>query len=291
MAHGGYGRRDVAPYSDVDLMILHEPAAGGRVAPLAERLLRDVFDAGLVLGHSVRTPDQACRLACGEPTICTSLVESRLLAGSQPLFAQLHAPLPPPRAPPCPPADGRHSSKTGSKERHRYGETVFLLEPNVKRSRGALRDIQLIRWIGLVRYGTADPSELQALGVLGRGRSASDRAGRRVSAAAAQRIALPRPAAGRRARPGRAAPHRRAARLRAAGRPAAGRAVHARLLPPHRGREPRRRAVRGQGPVARPRWRGLATVLFGHRVEDGVHVGPAGILATRRGAASGCAAT
>jgi [protein-PII] uridylyltransferase len=46
VAHGGYGRRDVAPYSDVDLMILHHPAASGRVAPLAERLLRDVFDAG-----------------------------------------------------------------------------------------------------------------------------------------------------------------------------------------------------------------------------------------------------
>ena len=63
VAHAGYGRRDVAPYSDVDLMILHSPGVGSRVEPLAERLLRDVFDVGLVLGHSVRTPWQACRLA------------------------------------------------------------------------------------------------------------------------------------------------------------------------------------------------------------------------------------
>jgi [protein-PII] uridylyltransferase len=86
VAHGGYGRCDVAPYSDVDLMILHTPASTDRVVPLAERLLRDVFDAGLVLGHSVRTPAQACRLACADPLICTSLMESRLLLGEKGLF-------------------------------------------------------------------------------------------------------------------------------------------------------------------------------------------------------------
>ena len=52
------------------------------MARLAERLLRDVFDVGLMLGHSVRTPEEACRLACEDATICTSLIESRLLAGS-----------------------------------------------------------------------------------------------------------------------------------------------------------------------------------------------------------------
>ena len=84
MAHGGYGRRDVAPYSDVDLMILHRRGARPRLAPLAERLLRDVFDVGLVLGHSVRTP--CAGLPPGLPTtrmICTSLIESRLLAGKR----------------------------------------------------------------------------------------------------------------------------------------------------------------------------------------------------------------
>src|SRR5208283_2013956 len=85
-AHGGYGRRDVAPYSDVDLMILHRPAAAARLHPLAERLVRDVFDAGLVLGHAVRTVRQACRLATREAMICTSLADSRLLAGNPAIF-------------------------------------------------------------------------------------------------------------------------------------------------------------------------------------------------------------
>jgi len=165
VAHGGYGRRDVAPFSDVDLMLLHEPRAAERVAPVAERLLRDVFDAGLVLGHSVRTIGQACKLAVGDPMICSSLIESRLLTGSEMLFErfttqfQRHV--------------GQRSRLLGSAmeraradERRRYGETVYLLEPNVKRSRGGLRDLHLLRWIAFARYGTAEPEVLRQRGVL-----------------------------------------------------------------------------------------------------------------------------
>ena len=61
--HGGYGRRDVAPFSDVDLMLLVAPAIIEQVAPLAQRMLRDLFDVGLVVGQSVRTPLVAWRLA------------------------------------------------------------------------------------------------------------------------------------------------------------------------------------------------------------------------------------
>src|SRR5688572_24556456 len=56
VAHGGTGRQDLAPYSDVDLMLLHAPGKERQVAKLAERLMRDVFDVGLQLGQSVRTP-------------------------------------------------------------------------------------------------------------------------------------------------------------------------------------------------------------------------------------------
>ena len=165
----------------------------------------------------------------------------------------------------------------------RYGETVFLLEPNVKRSRGALRDIQLIRWIGFVRYGTADPGELHARGVLERGRPRGASAGQRVSAAAAERIALPRRAGGRRARSGRATSHRRAARLSAA-RPACCRSSSScattSATPRRSATSPTRFVAKAQ---SRDRMARLVTVLFGHRVEDGIRVGPAGIVATRRG--------
>ena len=165
VAHGGYGRQEVAPFSDVDLMVLCPPGSTGAVKPLARRLLHDVFDSGMVLGHSVRTPDEACRLAVHDVEICTSLVESRLLTGNQRLF------------------DGflrRFQRRVGKRaaallaamekgrkeERSQYGETVFLLEPNVKRSDGGLRDIHLIRWTGFLRYGVKEPDELARHGVL-----------------------------------------------------------------------------------------------------------------------------
>jgi len=163
--HGGYGRRDVAPYSDVDLMILCMPGDDNAVEPLAKRLLRDVFDVGLTLGQTVRTADDACRRATKDPTIFTSLVEARYLAGSVKLystFAQKFAR-----------TAKKHSRKLCAEiaqarreERVQYGETVYLLEPNIKRSRGGLRDIQLARWIGFARYGIAEPEVLQARGFL-----------------------------------------------------------------------------------------------------------------------------
>jgi len=165
IAHGGYGRRDVAPYSDVDLMILHAPEAGELVRPLASRLLRDLSDVRLEVGQSVRTPDQACDLAGQDATICTSLMESRCLAGSQRIFEAF--------------ADkfqrgtrARYKSlfkaieDARRKERQQFGETVFLLEPNIKRSRGGLRDLQLLRWLGFTRYGATDPDALQLVGAL-----------------------------------------------------------------------------------------------------------------------------
>ena len=163
--HGGYGRREVAPYSDADLMILHEPGSDNRVAPLAQRLLRDLFDVGLVVGQSARTPAQAWHLARQDPLIWSSLSEARWLAGSEPLFAHFAARFAQKsrrRAGPLIAA----AEKARREERARYGETVYLLEPNIKRSRGGLRDIQLLRWIGFARYGVADADELCRSGAL-----------------------------------------------------------------------------------------------------------------------------
>jgi [protein-PII] uridylyltransferase len=165
VAHSGYGRRDVAPYSDVDLMLLYEPGAADHMPRLAERLLRDLFDAGLDVGQSVRTIDEACQLAKQDATICTSLLEARYLTGNQRLFNQF---------------SDRFRSHIRARrrtlfpaieqarrdERSQFGETVYLLEPNIKRSRGGLRDIQLLRWIGYICYGEADLDNLHLLGVL-----------------------------------------------------------------------------------------------------------------------------
>ena len=163
--HGGYGRRDVAPFSDVDLMILALNGAAKRVERLAERFFTDIVDANLILGHSVRTPEEACQLARDDPQICTSLIEARFLAGSVTLFSsfirRFHDLIG--KRGPRLLADVEQERRA---ERHNFGRTVYLVEPNVKRSRGGLRDVQLLRWIGMVRYGTTEPDELCSRGVL-----------------------------------------------------------------------------------------------------------------------------
>ncbi len=165
VAHGGYGRRDVAPFSDVDLMILHAPRIAEQVAPLARRLLHDLYDVGFSLGQSVRSVNEASKLALKDATIFTSLVESRFLSGNEALFARFQTKFQK--------SAQRHWRKlvgaievSRADERSQFGETVYLLEPNVKRSPGALRDMQLLRWVGFARYGQGSPDGLQLMGLL-----------------------------------------------------------------------------------------------------------------------------
>lgn len=165
VAHGGFGRRDVAPYSDIDLMILHAPGAESQVFPLASRLLRDLSDARFEVGQSVRTARQACTLALQEPTICTSLMESRFLAGGEKLyqsFFEKYQRIMRGRAGTLFPL----IEKERRKERLQFGDTLYLLEPNIKRSRGGLRDLQLLRWLGFTRHGVTDPDALERLGAI-----------------------------------------------------------------------------------------------------------------------------
>lgn len=171
VAHSGYGRRDNAPYSDVDLMLLHSPAVNPLIPEFASRLVQDLSDVGVDLGFSVRTPKQACQLSMSEPIICTSLTECRFLDGNEQLFTKFFDNF----RRTC----SRHTKQlikmieeARQDERRRFGETVYLLEPNVKRSRGGLRDIHLLRWIGFVAHGESLPRRLKQMGHL----SASDHA-------------------------------------------------------------------------------------------------------------------
>ncbi|QEG42930.1 [protein-PII] uridylyltransferase [Roseimaritima ulvae] len=163
VAHGGFGRRDLAPYSDVDLMVVPKTGDSEALQPVASQFTRDIVDAGLQLGFTIRTQTEACRWAWKDATVFSSLAESRLLAGSLQTFQRYF-----------------HSLRKGSQrrqqrliqsvdaarrdERQKWGETNYLLRPNVKRSRGALRDIQLIRWIGFASYGETDLARLVRLG-------------------------------------------------------------------------------------------------------------------------------
>ncbi|MGD9632616.1 MAG: HD domain-containing protein [Pirellulales bacterium] len=165
VAHGGYGRRQQSPHSDVDMMVLYGGKVEGIVADFARRLTQDIFDVGIQLGQSVRTAAQAIQMARSEPQIGTSLIESRLLLGStseyESYLAQFKAMVEKNRA-----RLGREFIAERRVERLQYGETVYLLEPNLKRSRGGMRDIHLLRWLWFLRCGVADFDRLHDMGVL-----------------------------------------------------------------------------------------------------------------------------
>ena len=155
VAHGGFGRRDLAPFSDADLMLLATGRATADAEKIAKCLTRDLVDIGLDVGFSMRTPREACSLSWSDAVIFTSLTESRFLAGSYGVFKGFFEAL-------------RHGAmrrrsklirdviEARKEERQKWGDTNYLLRPNVKKSRGGLRDIQMIRWIGFARYGEVD---------------------------------------------------------------------------------------------------------------------------------------
>jgi [protein-PII] uridylyltransferase len=161
----GYGRRDMAPFSDVDLMLLYAPGAQEQVAPLARLLTQHLCDAGLTLGNSFRTPTEACRLALQDATVFTSLAEARYLGGSVQLYTRFARRIR---------RDAhRHRraliaaiERAREAERREFGGTVYLLKPNLKRSPGGLRDLQLARWVGFARYGESEPEHLKRMDVL-----------------------------------------------------------------------------------------------------------------------------
>lgn len=174
---GGYGRRDLAPYSDVDLLFLHERHEGAVVAAFIKRLVRDIWDAGLSLGQQVGSPDAILALARDEVLPATALMETRPLLGCdrlvQALSLRFH----------------RYLSRGGavrlrakaiaavSEEQQSHGSTPYLLEPDIKKSAGGLRDWHLLRWIALAFFNTADLAALEQAGQLGIGDAATITAG------------------------------------------------------------------------------------------------------------------
>jgi len=147
VATGGYGRRELAPQSDLDLMLLHD--GRGQVASVADQIWYPIWDNGLKLGHAVRTPKETLSLASADLDTATTLLQIRHLAGDAALTADVEE-----RAL----AQWRKRPKkwltelgAGVAARHaQWGEVAFLLEPDLKEGRGGLRDVQALRWAGQV---------------------------------------------------------------------------------------------------------------------------------------------
>ncbi len=153
VAVGGYGRGELLPYSDVDLLVLHDDAGLDTVSAELEQFLAFACDIGLELGHSVRTPAECQMQAASDLTIMTALMESRPLAGNRTLFRTMRAETTPDQIWPVP--DFFEAKLKEQRARHaKYQDSAYKLEPNVKESPGSLRDLQTISWVTMRHFGT-----------------------------------------------------------------------------------------------------------------------------------------
>jgi [protein-PII] uridylyltransferase len=149
VAMGGYGRGTLAPASDIDLMIVHDGTDQEAVARLADHLLYPMWDAGLEVGHAVRTLKESSAAAAERLDSLASLLDARYLVGDEALSAQIAS---------DPLAFARKDERAFARElradadaRHeRYGSAAHLLEPELKLGAGGLRDIHCVGWLQLV---------------------------------------------------------------------------------------------------------------------------------------------
>ena len=142
-AVGGYGRGELYPASDIDLLILLPQEPGAAVQERLETLVGNFWDIGLEIGHSVRTIQECLDTAAGDITVQTALLESRLLTGNQDLFTVFEKRL----RGNLDPLVFFERKRLEQQERHlRYNETPYSLEPNFKEAPGGLRDLQAIYW-------------------------------------------------------------------------------------------------------------------------------------------------
>jgi [protein-PII] uridylyltransferase len=167
VALGGYGRRELAPYSDLDLLVLHgERAPDDFVKTASERFLYSLWDLRLEVGYGVRDLEACDRLASEDHTARTALLDLRWLAGDRDLYRALER-------------EELHGLSAQKVEkfladkleemrarRDRFGDSIYLLEPNLKESEGGLRDLQSALWLARVRFKVAGITDLLARALL-----------------------------------------------------------------------------------------------------------------------------
>ncbi|MES2536724.1 MAG: [protein-PII] uridylyltransferase [Pseudomonadota bacterium] len=144
VAVGGYGRGELFPYSDVDVLILLESPPDAALQAKLEDIVQFYWDLGLEIGHSIRTVDECMSEAAADITVQTSLLEARLITGNRKLFQLLQERC----AAAMDPQAFFQAKKLEMRQRHaKYEDTPYSLEPNCKESPGGLRDLQVILWV------------------------------------------------------------------------------------------------------------------------------------------------
>ena len=166
LAVGGYGRGELAPASDIDLLFVSAKKPQGAVQQIIEFTLYLLWDLGLTVGHATRTIAETLAAAGDDLTIRTSLIETRYIAGSQALADKLSAEITYwiSQQPVLDFVVGKLAER--DKRLLQQGRTRYLVEPNIKEGKGGLRDLHTLFWIAKYAYRVQNIGEIVALGVI-----------------------------------------------------------------------------------------------------------------------------
>ncbi len=163
VAVGGYGRGELYPQSDVDVLLLLDDALPESERVRFEPLITLLWDVGLPIGSSVRTVSECLAEAAGDVTIQTNLMEARFLAGNRPLFLSMQSA----HRGQIDPAAFFQAKALEQKVRHgRHSDVALLLEPNLKESPGGLRDVQTLLWVSRAAGMGSTLAEITRAGLL-----------------------------------------------------------------------------------------------------------------------------
>jgi len=165
VAVGGYGRCELHPYSDIDLLVLVPETPEPDLEKGLSRLFTQLWDIGLKPGHSVRTVAQCIETAARDQTVVTNLMDARLILGREDLFQAMKAGIGPDHI--WPSLRFFHAKVREQAARHaKFNDTAYNLEPNLKEGPGGLRDIQTIAWVIKRHFDAATLHELVERGCL-----------------------------------------------------------------------------------------------------------------------------
>ncbi len=165
-AVGGYGRGELFPQSDVDLLVLADAETQRTQHDALARFIASLWDAGLPAGHAVRSTEQCTQAAKADITVLTALLEARPLIAGGDAIAQLVASIAPETT--WPPREYFLAKRKEQRLRHaRFDDTSDNLEPNLKEGPGGMRDVQTLRWMALRVFAARGLEPLLALGQLG----------------------------------------------------------------------------------------------------------------------------